>query len=78
MQDTIARYRRHTNTDTPATVSSVEQNVLVAGFGVTPPLLIWKLLGEGLGACSIDDVQRIEQQLEKSLNNVRARKVKND
>ncbi|RDX68491.1 MADS-box protein SOC1, partial [Mucuna pruriens] len=34
-----------------------------------------KLLGEGLGSCSIEELQRIEQQLERSLSNIRARKI---
>ncbi|KAJ1413700.1 hypothetical protein SESBI_19523 [Sesbania bispinosa] len=34
-----------------------------------------KLLGEGLESCSIDELQQIEQQLEKSIINVRARKT---
>ncbi|XP_028241919.1 MADS-box transcription factor 29-like [Glycine soja] len=34
-----------------------------------------KFLGEGLGACSIEELQWIEQQLERSLSNVRARKI---
>ncbi|RZB75878.1 MADS-box protein SOC1, partial [Glycine soja] len=34
-----------------------------------------KFLGEGLGACSIEELKWIEQQLEKSLSNVRARKI---
>ncbi|KAG5069211.1 hypothetical protein JHK85_001588 [Glycine max] len=35
-----------------------------------------KFLGEGLGACSIEELQWIQQQLERSLSNVRARKEK--
>ncbi|KAH1203786.1 MADS-box protein SOC1 [Glycine max] len=34
-----------------------------------------KFLGEGLGACSIEELQWIQQQLERSLSNVRARKI---
>ncbi|KAI3944397.1 hypothetical protein MKW98_006558 [Papaver atlanticum] len=33
-----------------------------------------KLMGEGLGSCSIDELQTAENQLEKSLLNIRARK----
>ncbi|KAL9315102.1 hypothetical protein ACSQ67_016103 [Phaseolus vulgaris] len=33
-----------------------------------------KLLGEGLGSCSLEELQQIEQQLERSVSNVRARK----
>ncbi|XP_058210785.1 MADS-box protein SOC1-like isoform X2 [Rhododendron vialii] len=34
-----------------------------------------KLLGEGLGLCTIEELQQIEQQLEWSVSKVRARKV---
>ncbi|KAL6981865.1 MADS-box protein soc1 [Sarracenia purpurea var. burkii] len=34
-----------------------------------------KLLGEGLGSCTIEELQQIEQQLERSVNSVRARKM---
>ncbi|RDX60374.1 MADS-box protein SOC1, partial [Mucuna pruriens] len=33
-----------------------------------------KLLGEGLGSCTLEELQQIEQQLERSVSNVRARK----
>ncbi|KAF2311117.1 hypothetical protein GH714_019588 [Hevea brasiliensis] len=33
-----------------------------------------KLLGECLGSCTIEELQQIEQQLERSVSNVRARK----
>jgi hypothetical protein len=32
-------------------------------------------MGEGLGSCSMEELQQIEQQLEKSVSVVRARKV---
>nr|KYP76934.1 MADS-box protein SOC1 [Cajanus cajan] len=34
-----------------------------------------KFLGEGLGSCSIEELHRIEQQLQRSISNVRARKT---
>lgn len=34
-------------------------------------------MGEGLGSCSLEELQQIEQQLEKSVSTVRARKVIN-
>ncbi|KAH7850358.1 hypothetical protein Vadar_031573 [Vaccinium darrowii] len=34
-----------------------------------------KLLGEGLGLCTIQELQQIEQQLERSMSKVRARKM---
>ncbi|KAK7292561.1 hypothetical protein RJT34_15412 [Clitoria ternatea] len=82
MLDTIARYRRHAKDDTPATLRSVEQDMqqLKQEAAIMMKKIEFleaskrQLLGEGLEACSIDEVQRIEQQLEKSLNIIRARK----
>ncbi|KAJ6338078.1 hypothetical protein OIU76_007706 [Salix suchowensis] len=34
-----------------------------------------KLLGECLGSCTIEDLQQIEQQLERSVSTIRARKT---
>ena len=34
-----------------------------------------RLLGEGLDSCSIAELEELQQQLQKSVNNVRARKV---
>ncbi|KAL7158592.1 hypothetical protein ABFS83_02G154500 [Erythranthe nasuta] len=34
-----------------------------------------KLLGEGLGACTFEELQQIEQQLERSVGTIRARKM---
>jgi hypothetical protein len=34
-----------------------------------------KLLGEGLGQCTLEELQQIEQQLEKSVSSIRARKT---
>ncbi|CAA0842638.1 MADS-box protein SOC1 [Striga hermonthica] len=34
-----------------------------------------KLLGEGLGTCSIEELQQLERQLERSVNVIRARKM---
>ncbi|OIV98740.1 hypothetical protein TanjilG_24911 [Lupinus angustifolius] len=82
MQETIERFRRHTRSSQTSHVSD-EQNMqhlkhetenlmkkielLEASKG--------KLLGEGLGSCSLEELQDIENQLEKSVCNVRARKT---
>ncbi|XVF73339.1 hypothetical protein PTKIN_Ptkin12aG0193500 [Pterospermum kingtungense] len=34
-----------------------------------------KLLGEGLGSCTLQELQQIEQQLERSVSSIRARKT---
>ena len=36
-----------------------------------------KLLGQGLGSCSVEELEEVESQLERSLRNIRARKVCN-
>ncbi|KAK7349583.1 hypothetical protein VNO77_07060 [Canavalia gladiata] len=83
MQDSIERYRRHTKDSNPTAIRSVEQNMQhlkqeAANMMKKIDLLEAskrKLLGEGLASCSIDELQRLEQQLERSISNVRARKT---
>ncbi|KAF5453341.1 hypothetical protein F2P56_028250 [Juglans regia] len=82
MQETIDRYRRHTK-DTQTINKSVEQNMQhlrheaanmmkkIEHLEVSKR----KLLGESLGACSLDELQQIEQQLESSVIKIRARKT---
>lgn len=36
-----------------------------------------KLLGQGLESSTLDELQQVEGQLERSLSNIRARKVQN-
>lgn len=38
-------------------------------------LICRKLLGEGLGSCTIEEIVQIEQQLERSVGTIRAKKV---
>ncbi|KAF3442259.1 hypothetical protein FNV43_RR16175 [Rhamnella rubrinervis] len=83
MQTTIERYRRHTKDNQIGNKSVIEQNMLhlkqeTASMMKKIELLEIskrKLLGEGLGACSIEELQQIEQQLERSVNCIRARKT---
>ncbi|KAG5053741.1 hypothetical protein JHK85_006251 [Glycine max] len=84
IQCSIERYRRHTKHDNPTTFRSVEQNMqhlkqeaanMMKKIGLLEAAKR-KFLGEGLGACSIEELQWIEQQLERSLSNVRTRKEK--
>ncbi|KAL0299461.1 UNVERIFIED_CONTAM: MADS-box protein [Sesamum radiatum] len=37
--------------------------------------MIRKLLGHNLGSCSLEELQEIDNQLERSLNNIRSRKA---
>ncbi|MED6123645.1 MADS-box protein soc1, variant 2 [Stylosanthes scabra] len=81
MQETIERYRKHTK-DTPAAAKSAEENV--QNLKQEAAILMKKIeileaakrkfLGEGVGSCSLEELQQIEQQLEKSVITVRARK----
>jgi len=81
MQDTIERYRRH-NRSAQTVNRSDEQNMQhlkqeTANLMKKIELLEAskrKLLGEGLGSCSLEELQQIEQQLERSVSSVRARK----
>ncbi|XP_024173289.1 MADS-box protein SOC1 isoform X2 [Rosa chinensis] len=87
MQTTIERYEKHTK-DNQANNKSVasEQNVQlkheatsmmkqIEHLEVSKRFTTLKLLGESLGLCSIDELQEIEQQLERSVNSIRARKA---
>nr|ALS54682.1 SOC2 [Camellia sinensis] len=82
MQETIQRYQRHTKavqTDN----SSVEENMQhlkheAADMAKQIELLEVakrKLLGEDLGSCTMEELQQIEQQLERSVSRVRAKKM---
>ncbi|KAF3966985.1 hypothetical protein CMV_008965 [Castanea mollissima] len=82
MQETIERYRRHTK-DTQTTNKSIEQNMqhlkheAAAMMKKIEHLEVSKrrLLGEGLGTCSLEELQQIEEQLERSVSSIRARKA---
>ncbi|KAL3571914.1 hypothetical protein D5086_025818, partial [Populus alba] len=81
MQETIERYRRHVK-ENNTNKQPVEQNMLqlkeeaasmikkIEHLEVSKR----KLLGECLGSCTIEELQQIEQQLERSVSTIRARK----
>lgn len=81
MQDTIERYQRHTK-EAQTDKGSVEENMQHLKHEAADMLkkieLLEiskrKLLGENLESCSLDELQEIESQLERSVSNVRARK----
>ncbi|XP_058744085.1 MADS-box protein SOC1-like isoform X2 [Vicia villosa] len=81
--ETIERYRSHTRINNPPTTSdSVENNQHLNEEAENMMKKIdlletskRKLLGEDLGSCSINELQKIEQQLEKSINKIRAKKT---
>ncbi|CAK9319019.1 unnamed protein product [Citrullus colocynthis] len=83
MQATVGRYLRHTRSQTHHLEPLAHQHDLQAVQDEAEGLLKEieslevskrKLLGEGLGSSSYEELQQIEQQLERSLAHVRARK----
>ncbi|XP_050385060.1 MADS-box protein SOC1 isoform X1 [Argentina anserina] len=84
MQATLERYEKHTK-DNQANNKSVasEQNVQRLQHEATSMMKEIenlevskrKLLGESLGVCTVEELQEVEQQLEKSVNSIRARKT---
>ncbi|KAH0890026.1 hypothetical protein HID58_052455 [Brassica napus] len=81
MQDTVDRYLRHTKDRVSSKPVSEENMQHFKHEAANMMKKIEqleaskrKLLGEGIGTCSIDELQQIEQQLEKSVKCVRARK----
>ncbi|KAG5251491.1 MADS-box protein [Salix suchowensis] len=82
VQETIERYQMHvkeSNTNKQANGQNMEQlKDEAAGMIKTIEILEVskrKLLGECLGSCTIEDLQQIEQQLERSVSTIRARKT---
>ncbi|XP_058747073.1 MADS-box protein SOC1-like [Vicia villosa] len=77
------RYRSHSRiNNTPTTSESIEntQHLMEEAENMMKKIDLLetskrKLLGEGLGTCSIEELQRIEQQLEKSITKIRAKKT---
>ncbi|CAN6271106.1 unnamed protein product, partial [Urochloa humidicola] len=83
LQKTIDRYLNHTKGGAPANGRPDEQGVELKYEATALGQKIdaieahkSKLLGESLGSCSIQELQELELQLEKSLSNIRQRKQK--
>ncbi|KAL8111378.1 hypothetical protein AgCh_019191 [Apium graveolens] len=81
MHETIERYRKHTkdvqsNTPVLQNIQHLKHETAILAKKIELlEISKRKLLGEGLGSCSISELQQIEQQLEKSVCTVRARKM---
>ncbi|XP_028801173.1 MADS-box protein SOC1-like [Neltuma alba] len=81
LQETIKRYRSY-NRDAETATRYLEQNMQLlkeeaeSMMGKVEHLEVTKrkLLGEGLGSCSLAELEEIQQQLQRSVINVRARK----
>ncbi|KAI9180302.1 hypothetical protein LWI28_003375 [Acer negundo] len=82
LQETIQRYLKHSKDTTRTIDKPTEQNMQqlqneAASMVKKIELLEVakrRLLGEGLESCTIEELQEIEQQLERSVSSVRARK----
>ncbi|CAO2834996.1 unnamed protein product [Amaranthus hypochondriacus] len=82
MQETIGRYQRHIRDVQPAKETSMEENM--QNLKEETACLVKKIeiieaskrriLGENLGSCSLEELQQLETQLEKSVTKIRARK----
>ncbi|XP_049400443.1 MADS-box protein SOC1-like isoform X2 [Solanum stenotomum] len=84
MQEIIEHYQRHTK-DIQCENPAMEQNNMHNLKHNTSSLMKKiellekskrKLLGESLESCSLEELQQMEHQLERSINIIRARKVK--
>ncbi|XP_058759778.1 MADS-box protein SOC1-like [Vicia villosa] len=81
--ETIERYRGHNRiNNAPTTSDSVEntQHLMEEAENMMKRIDLLetskrRLLGEDLGSCSINELQKIEQQLEKSITKIRAKKT---
>ncbi|CAL5196209.1 unnamed protein product [Lathyrus oleraceus] len=83
IQETIERYRNHTrihNTQTTCESAENTQHLKEEAENMMKKIdlletSIQKLLGEGLGTCSIEELQKIEHHLERSITKIRAKKT---
>ncbi|XP_059301640.1 MADS-box protein SOC1-like isoform X3 [Lycium ferocissimum] len=83
MQEIIERHQKHTKDDQgekPAVEQNSMQNLKHETASLMKKIELLetskrKLLGESLGSCSLEELQRMEHQLERSVNIIRARKM---
>nr|QCC72900.1 SOC1 [Persea americana] len=82
MQKIIEQYQKRSTKDVSSNHKAVEQNMehwkYEAAYMAKKIELLEvskrQLLGEGLDTCSVEELQQIEQQLERSLNTIRGKK----
>ncbi|KAJ8536730.1 hypothetical protein K7X08_035131 [Anisodus acutangulus] len=83
MQKTIERYReraRETTVDNSTELKQYMEHLKHETANMAKKIEILevskrKLMGQGLGSCSMDELQDIDSQLDRSLKNIRARKA---
>ncbi|TYI54712.1 hypothetical protein E1A91_D11G094400v1 [Gossypium mustelinum] len=81
MQETIERYLRHTKDNRVKPTEQSMQHLKTEAEKMLKKIELLevsrrKLLGENLGSCTLEELQQIEQQLERSVTRVRAGKAK--
>ncbi|GMI98352.1 SUPPRESSOR OF OVEREXPRESSION OF CO 1, AGAMOUS-like 20 [Hibiscus trionum] len=81
MQETIERYRKHTKDNRTKPTAENNELLKIEAEDIRKKIELLeasrrKLLGESLGSCSLEELRQIEQQLERSLSSIRARKNK--
>ncbi|XWS77140.1 hypothetical protein CRYUN_Cryun01aG0236200 [Craigia yunnanensis] len=79
MQETIERYKRNTKDNPTKPTEQNMQHLKTEAANMLKKIELlevsrWKLLGEGLDSCTLEELQQIEQQLERSVSSIRARK----
>ncbi|XWS77136.1 hypothetical protein CRYUN_Cryun01aG0236100 [Craigia yunnanensis] len=80
MQETIERYKRNTKDNPTKPTEQNMQHLKTEAANMLKKIELlevsrWKLLGEGLDSCTLEELQQIEQQLERSVSSIRARKT---
>ncbi|XP_022757140.1 MADS-box protein SOC1 [Durio zibethinus] len=80
MKDTIERYMRHMKDNRTKPTEQNLQHLKTEAENMMKKIELLevsrrKLLGEGLGSCTLEELQQIEQQLERSVSSIRARKT---
>ncbi|PPD68490.1 hypothetical protein GOBAR_DD34638 [Gossypium barbadense] len=81
MQNTIERYRQYkkdVQSNTPQ-IERYTQQLRLEAENMAKKIEFLevskrRMLGQNLGSCSIDELQEVENQLERSLRNIRTRK----
>ncbi|XVF73332.1 hypothetical protein PTKIN_Ptkin12aG0192900 [Pterospermum kingtungense] len=80
LQQIIERYRRHTKDNVAKPTEQNMQHLKTEVSNMVKKIELLeasrrKLLGEGLGSCTLQELQQIEQQLQRSVSSIRARKT---
>ncbi|KAL4364136.1 hypothetical protein GQ457_04G032140 [Hibiscus cannabinus] len=80
MQETIERYRQHTKDSRIKPNEENMERLKIEAENMQKEIELLeaskrKLLGESLGSCTLEELQQVEERLEKSVSSVKARKT---